>query len=225
MIKIAHRGSTNGKVIDHRGNATYYKFPENSMLSYINAIKEQFDMIEADIILTKDNQLIMHHNVSIGSQFIRNLTYKEIKERIPSIPTFQEFCTVINPRIKTILDIKGDNKTALAIVKFLKKNTINTKNFYFSSFNRNHLQTLYNYNKKLTLGLIYDGVLLDQEKTFIIKLFNLKFVSISWKNLYQKEIDFYKKMSIQIFVWTNNNYITHRLIPKDVDGVISDYFF
>ena len=225
MIIIAHRGSTNGKVRDHRGNINFYKFPENSMLSYINAIEEQFDMIEADIILTKDNQLIMHHGVSMGSQFIRNLTYKEIKEKNPSIPTFQQFCIKINPRIKTILDIKGDNKTAFAIVKFLKENTINTQNFYFSSFNRNHLETLYNYNKNLTLGLIYNGVLLDQEKTVIIKKFNLKFVSICWQNLYQKEIDFYKKMDIKIFVWTNNNYITQRLIPKDVDGIISDYFF
>ena len=33
MIKIAHRGSTQRKIIDNRGNPNYYKFPENSILS------------------------------------------------------------------------------------------------------------------------------------------------------------------------------------------------
>ena len=46
MIKIAHRGSINGKVLDHRGNENYYKFHDNSMLSYVNAIQQKFDMIE-----------------------------------------------------------------------------------------------------------------------------------------------------------------------------------
>ena len=55
MLKIAHRGSVNGKVKDYRGNSTYHKFPDNSMLSYINAIYEKFDMIECDVSLTKAN--------------------------------------------------------------------------------------------------------------------------------------------------------------------------
>ena len=67
MLRIAHRGSTQGKILDHRGDIIYYKFPENSMLSYINALQENFDMIEADIILTKDNQLILF------SEYTRNL--------------------------------------------------------------------------------------------------------------------------------------------------------
>ena len=67
MLKIAHRGSVNGKVKDYRGNLSYYKFPDNSMLSYINAIDEKFDMIECDISLTSDNILIMFHDSHVGS--------------------------------------------------------------------------------------------------------------------------------------------------------------
>jgi len=85
--------------------------------------------------------------------------------------------------------------------------------------------TIYNYNKNLKLGIIYDGVLLDQEKELIIKLLNLKFVSICWKNLRKEEIEFYKKRGIQVFTWTNTTFITKRLIPTNVDGIISDYIF
>ena len=225
MIKIAHRGSIFGKVIDYRGNDNYYKFPENSILSYINAIEQGFDMIEADVSLTKDNQLIMFHNIHIGGRYTKNITYKEIQQINPHVITFQQFCSDVLPHIKIILDIKGDNDTAIAVIDFLKKNNINIDNFYFSSFNRNHLAILHKYNNNLKLGLIYDGVLLDQEKKFIIDLFDLKFVSVCWENLYKEEIEFYKKLDIQIFAWTNKNHITRRLIPNNVDGIITDYYF
>lgn len=225
MIKIAHRGSIFGKVIDCRGNDNYYKFPENSLLSYLNAIEQGFDMIEADVSLTKDNQLIMFHDICIGGRYIKNITYKEIKQIKKHIPTFQQFCSDILPNIKIILDIKGDNKTAIAIVNFFKNNNINLDNFYFSSFNRKHLAILHNYNKHLNFGLIYDGVLLDQEKKFIIDLFDLKFVSINWEQLYKEEIEFYKKLDILVFAWTNKTHVTRRLIPNNVDGIITDYYF
>ena len=225
MIKIAHRGSTHGKIIDNRGNTNYYKFPENSILSYINAIEQGFNMIEADVLLTKDNKLIMFHNIHIGGRYTKNMTYKEFQETKPYVITFQQFCSDVLPRIKILLDIKGDNATAIALVNFFKKNNTYLDNFYFSSFNRNHLAILHKYNNNLKLGLIYEGVLLDQEKNFIIDLFDLKFVSICWENLYKEEIEFYKKLDIQIFAWTNKNHVTRRLIPNNVDGIITDYNF
>jgi glycerophosphoryl diester phosphodiesterase len=225
MIKIAHRGSRHGKVIDYRGNSNYYKFPENSLLSYINAIEQGFDMIEADVLLTKDNRLIMFRDIHIGGRYTKNITYKEIQQIKPHVPTFRQFCSLILPRIKIILDIKGDNTTVAALVDFFKKNNINLDNFYFSSFNRNHLTILHNYNNNLKLGLFYDGVLLDQEKKCIIDLVHLKFVCVNWHHLHKEEIEFYKKMNIQIFAWTNNNHVTRRLIPNNVDGIITDYYF
>ena len=35
----------------------------------------------------------------------------------------------------------------------------------------------------------------------------------------------YKKLDIQIFAWTNKNHVTRRLIPNNVDGIITDYYF
>jgi len=226
MLKIAHRGSTIGTVIDRRGNINYHKFHENSLLSYKNAIDQKFDMVEADVILTKDNQLIMHHDVNIGSAYIKDLTYEEIKEKKSYIVTFGRFCREIIPNIKTILDIKGDNNTALQMIDFFNKNNeIVIDNLYFTSFNHNQLITLHNYNKMFKIGVNYDSVLLKEEKEFLINLLNLSFVSIWWGNLHQTEIDFYKKLNIKIFSWTNDNYITHRLIPTDIDGIITNYYF
>ena len=99
------------------------------------------------------------------------------------------------------------------------------KNAYFSSFNRYHLEILNEYDSNLTLGVIYDGTLVDKEKLLLIQLFNIKFVSIWWENLEDSEIDFYRQKNIKVFTWTNKTYKDYRYINKKVDGIISDYLF
>ena len=146
MLKIAHRGSVNGKVKDYRGNVSYYKFPDNSMLSYINAIDEKFDMIECDISLTSDNILIMFHDSHVGSTPVYKITYAEMKNKFKYLITFDYFCKNIYHQIPVLLDVKGQNNTAIHIVDYFKKTKIDLSNFYISSFNRNHLLTFYNFN-------------------------------------------------------------------------------
>tara|TARA_Y100000389_G_C17450068_1_gene514174 strand:- start:1628 stop:2305 length:678 start_codon:yes stop_codon:yes gene_type:complete len=225
MLKIAHRGCTLATIPDHRGNDNYYKFPENSLLAYINAIEQNFDMVEADVILTKDDKLIMFHDQYIESTPVNSLTYLEIKNRFKHVITFHVFCSEILSKINVLLDIKGDNNTVFKLIDFFNDNDLDLSRFYFSSFNRNHLLALHNYNKKLKLGIIYDGVLLDIEKEFIISMLKISFVSICWKDLYDNEIKFYNKKNIPIFAWTNINHITRRAIPTNIDGIITDYYF
>ena len=225
MLKIAHRGSVNGKVKDYRGNSTYHKFPDNSMLSYINAIYEKFDMIECDVSLTSDNVLIMFHDSHVGSIPVHKISYQEMKNKFKYLITFDYFCKNIYPQIPILLDIKGQNDTAIHIVEYFKKTKIDLSNFYISSFNRNHLVTIYNFNKNIPLGVIYDGVMLDIEKTFLIGFLKLAFVSIDWRDLNEKEINFYKKHNISVFSWTNKNHITRRAYPDNIDGIITDYMF
>lgn len=225
MLKIAHRGTTLATITDNRGDDNYHKFPENSLLAYINAIEQKFDMVEADVILTKDEILIMFHDQYIGHTPVNSLTYLEIKNIFKHVITFDVFCYEILSKINVLLDIKGDNNTVFKLIDFFKDNDLDLSRFYFSSFNRNHLLALRNYNKKLKLGIIYDGVLLDIEKEFIISMLKISFVSICWKDLYDNEIKFYNKKNIPIFAWTNINHITRRALPTNIDGIITDYYF
>ena len=188
------------------------------MLSYINAIDEKFDMIECDVSLTSDNVLIMFHDSHVGSTPVHKISYQEMKNKFKHLITFDYFCKNVYPKIPILLDIKGQNDTAIHIVEYFKKTKIDLSNFYISSFNRNHLVTIYNFNKNIPLGVIYDGVMLDIEKTFLIGFLKLAFVSIDWR-------DFYKKHNISVFSWTNKNHITRRAYPDNIDGIITDYMF
>ena len=49
-----------------------------------------------------------------------SLNYIEIKKKYPHVPTFSQFCIEIPPKTKILLDIKGDNNTALKMVEFFK---------------------------------------------------------------------------------------------------------
>ena len=49
MIKLAHRGYSE-------------KYPENTMIAFVEAIEGNFDGIETDVHLTKDNRLVLIPN-------------------------------------------------------------------------------------------------------------------------------------------------------------------
>tara|TARA_B100001093_G_C26852175_1_gene1025592 strand:+ start:877 stop:1554 length:678 start_codon:yes stop_codon:yes gene_type:complete len=225
MLKIAHRGCCFKYDYDRDEFSHCIKFKENSHLSYLNAIENKFDYIEADVVLTKDKKLIMYHDFNIGSNLVKNLTYGEIYDLNSTIMTFEDFLIKILPHIKVLLDIKGDSETAYSIIEILKNNSVNLDNLHFCSFNFKHIDILHNYNNKLKLGLILDGVLLDKDKKILIEKYNIKFVSIYIEYLYPEEIEFYKKMNVLVFAWTNKSHITRRIIPDSVDGIITDYYF
>lgn len=225
MIKIAHRGSCYSYNFFNKEFSNCIKFNENTLLSYLNAIEQKFDFIEADVILTKDNKLIMFHDFHVGSTLVKNLTYQQIIKIKPDVITFEKFLIEIVPYIKVLLDIKGDSNTAHYIVELLKNNSFNIENLHFCSFNIKHIDILHSYNNKFKFGLILDGVLLDKDKKILIKKYNIQFVSIYIEYLYPEEIEFYKKMNVFVFAWTNKSHITRRIIPDNVDGIISDYYF
>ena len=109
MIKLAHRGYSE-------------KYPENTMIAFVEAIEGNFDGIETDVHLTKDNRLVLIHDEKInrtsnGKGYVKDLTYdelckynfnyhfKEYKEKIPLLEELLDYCknreTILNLEIKT----------------------------------------------------------------------------------------------------------------------------
>ena len=50
--------------IAHRGHSDFYK--DNTINAFLDAFKNNFDMIELDIVLTKDNQIAVYHDIFIN---------------------------------------------------------------------------------------------------------------------------------------------------------------
>ena len=85
MLKIAHRGYS-------------YKYEDNTLASFLGAIKEGFDMIELDIQMCKEGTLVIYHDLFIKGQFVKDLCVHELKEINPDLLTLNELFVCLDLR-------------------------------------------------------------------------------------------------------------------------------
>lgn len=111
------------KVIAHRGGAKLA--PENTLAAIKQAVDLGVDMIEIDVILSKDGEIIVIHDSKIdrttnGSGVVKEMTLAEIKRYDAGswfdakfagekVPTLAEVFSAINGRSTLLIEIKdGD---------------------------------------------------------------------------------------------------------------------
>lgn len=175
MIKLAHRGYSE-------------KYPENTMIAFVEAIKGDFDGIETDVHLTKDNRLVLIHDEKInrtsnGKGYVKDLTYdelckynfnyrfKEYKEKIPLLEELLDYCK--NREIILNLEIKTD-KIRYSNIEKIIYNLVKSKGMLnrviFSSFCLESLLTLREIDKNIYLGYLFeDDYIKNKELVFKYK--------------------------------------------------------
>ena len=139
---IAHRGLISNKI------------KENTLESFVNAIRHNYDGVELDIRKTKDNVIVVLHDsfinrTSNGSGYIKNFTYKELlkynfgtKKYKAKIPLLKDVLENLN-NTNIIIELK-EKFTEEELVKALKYNKNN--NIYLCSFFQSHLDVIKNIN-------------------------------------------------------------------------------
>lgn len=99
-------------LIAHRGIHNKY-IKENSLLSIEKAIKNKV-AIEIDITLTKDNQIVLCHDSYIKHKskkiYIKNITYKRLKEIDKSVVTLKKVLQVVNGIVPLLVELKPYTK-------------------------------------------------------------------------------------------------------------------
>lgn len=135
---IAHRGLTNKFI------------KENTLKSFLNALKNKYDGIELDIRKTKDNKIVVIHDslinrTSNGRGFVKNYTYKDLKKfnfgskkEKAKIPLLKEVLENIN-NTNILIELK-EKFTKKEIEKILTYNK--TNKIYFCSFFTSFLEPL-----------------------------------------------------------------------------------
>lgn len=105
IMEFLTQSTDNIFVAAHRGLSS--KYPENTMIAFKKAVEAGVDQIETDIRVTKDGELVLHHDYMVdrttdGHGHVKNLTLREILSldagfrkgeqfRGTRIPTFVEF--------------------------------------------------------------------------------------------------------------------------------------
>ena len=211
--------------IGHRGAKAYE--PENTLRSFQRAIEYGVDAVELDVRKTKDDQLVVIHNVDVnkttnGNGAVNELTLDEIKnlvtEKNEKVPTLDEVLTLVGSQVKTLIELKetGYEKSVLDLIH--KKGLID--NVIIISFNENALRKIKELDPKVATGLIYVRhknpiqSALDLGAAYLLPLYHFTH-SVDVKKAHDK--------GLKIIVWTINN--AEEVVEfknKGVDGIASD---
>lgn len=129
----------NTLIIAHRGKNEF--FPENTLIAFDEAIKAEADAIELDVQFTKDRQLVVHHDYSLGStnngegflferdlQYIQSLdagSWFDSQFKGEKIPTLNEVFEKFSNKTKYEIELKGfDTKFLHAVLSLIEEHNL-----------------------------------------------------------------------------------------------------
>lgn len=221
--------------IAHRGFSGLFK--DNSLKSFEKAISNNFDMIELDIQITKDNEIVIFHDTYISKSgkssnqnfsktdhsFIVDLTLEEIKKIDRKIISLNEFFNKIDPlKNKIYLDIKGSKKIVPFLISILEK--YDTSNIFIGSFNILMIEALSNVKPNLNYGIISETMFTSDIIDLILSKYNIKFFCFHWSVLQHDEINYLKSKNTLVFTYTNKfDIILKRMKEFNIDGIVSNF--
>ena len=210
------------KIIAHRGVFNNKDIPENSLKSFHEAVKLNYD-VEFDIHLTKDNILVVFHDNNLKrmtglDKNIQDCTYDEIKDlkllnTNETIPTLDEVLKIIDNKVFMDIEIKN-TKRIKDTCDLLVDKLNNYKNYSLKSFNPKIVRYI-----NMNYSYINIGYLISDKykkrilkfilpSKFMIKYSKCDFISIN-KNLLNKNKFklLSKKYPTQIWTITDKNEI------------------
>jgi len=215
----------------HQGAAGYA--PENTLLSFREAVARGANWIELDVHRVRDALLVIHDyrlersTNGTGIIYDKSLSYLRSlnagnNEKIPLLP---EVFDLINRRTGINIEIKSKNTAGPVldlIDHYVRNHGWAYDDFMISSFDQYELKTIRKLNPDIKIGIImfglpiYFGHLLRTLKPYS---FN---VSIEFINKWFVKIAHRKGLKVFVFTANHPDDIK-RMIDMDVDGIFTDY--
>ena len=220
MIKIGHRGAMG-------------YIAENTIESIEKALEQGVDGIEIDVHVCASGELVVFHDLTLdrmtnGSGELSGWTLGELKVlRVNEkyrIPTLVEVLEFVNGRCMLNIELKGEGTAAPAcdiIQSFIKTNNYTYDHFIVSSFQQTELETLYQLDDKIPLGVLTKASI--DEAIQLAEKINTKYIHPNTAITSEKAVAAAQSKGYKIIVWTATMPDTiKRMKNYGVDGIISD---
>lgn len=220
MLKIGHRGA--------KGH-----FAENTLESIKKALELGADGIEIDVHRCASGQLVVMHDFTLdrmtdGTGEVSKHTLKELKEVVVKghcqIPTLSEVLAFVDNKCLLNIELKGHDTAKEAsrmIAFFVDRKGWEYKNIIVSSFQKEPLQTVFEINKEIPLGVLVDTNL--DEAVKFARTINAVSIHPDYTMLTQEIVENLKQEFKVITYGANNLKPIKRIISYGVDGIISDF--
>jgi glycerophosphoryl diester phosphodiesterase len=243
-VSLYSDNKDNFVIIGHRGASAYY--PENTMSAFRAAYEMGAEMIELDILLSKDGVPVVIHDESLerttnGTGKVMEYTYKELSkldagswfgdehtgERIPSLEEVLQFAkgkVAVNIEIKTEVvsnDLReGIEEKAYEIVKKYDMQEY----VLFSSFDYRAIAHLKELDVNIAVALLYEKQQSnDKDPKELVENYNADAFNCSYRQFSKKWAEVTSEAGIPVFVYTvNSRRRMKKMIKRGVNGIFSD---
>lgn len=207
------------RILAHRGWSGIA--PENTLSAFKLALEDPtVDAIECDIQMTKDGEVVVVHDFTLGrtsngSGLVKDYTLAELRQldfgawfsphfQGEKIPTFHELLSLIDGKKRLVVELKTTanlypelGKKLLEAIEDYPQETL-----MIESFNHGLMKQIKEQKPALCTGLIlHDDVTLLLEQ---IKYTNSNFIAILFGNITQSIADALAAENIEIILWTLN---------------------
>jgi glycerophosphoryl diester phosphodiesterase len=219
------------KRIGHRGAKGHVS--ENTLESIKKALQLGVEGIEIDVHRCASGELVVFHDFTLDrmtdtSGEVSKFTLKQLKKVEVKghcqIPTLSEVMAFVNNKCLLNIELKGQDtpKEASRLIAFyVEKKGWEYSNIIVSSFQHDLLETVYQTNSNIPLGVITDTNL--EEAVAFAKKINAFSIHPDYTLLTQEIVETLKEQ-FKVFTWTVNNLKPIKRIKSyEVDGIISDF--
>lgn len=211
--------------IAHRGYSEMYK--DNSVQSIRAAIAHRFDIIEIDIQTNLENTLVLHHDEYCKDTHMMICHMNTEETLLNDIPTLEYiFSNIWQPGVSFLLDLKGDNQTALSLTTLLSKYRHILPTLYITSHNYRHIDILQKSITNVKLGFsLSNGLPIE---TFMTDSWvtPLSFICINWSIATYDVLQYMKQRGKRVFLFTVHNpqeyQYTMEHFSQYADGIIAN---
>lgn len=243
-VSLYSENTDNFVVIGHRGASAYY--PENTMSAFKAAYEMGAEMIELDILLSRDGIPVVIHDETLerttnGAGKVADHTYEELSkldagtwfgeehagERIPSLEEVLQFAkgkVAVNIEIKTeaVSDKleNGIEKKAYDIVKAYQMQD----HVLFSSFDYRAVAHLKEIDVNIAVALLYEKQQsVGRSPAQLVDTFGAEAFNCSYRQFSKKWAEETRSANIPVFVYTvNKERKMKKMIRRGASGIFSD---
>ena len=208
--------------IGHRGFPD--KFGDNNMVSFLEAERVGFDMIELDIQLCKTGEIVVYHDTWFDNKYILDTPYCELK-KFDMVLLEDVFEAFVATKMMLFLDIKGTEKIVTPLMYMIDKwfSRGDMNRIYISGFNRKFVKDIKKPFSRYNLGFTTENMFPPEQLDILCD--GMGFVCFHWTALDKESIDHLHKKGILVFSYTcKDDFILNHMLEHDIDGIVSNYF-
>lgn len=221
------------QITSHRGGG--FEAPENSISAIRKAIENKADYAEIDVQTTKDNEVVLFHDVNLKrfskeSGGIKDYTYDELSKidigssfsneyEGEKIPKLESVLIEAKSRVKLNIELKpmkNNDYLAFEVVNLIKKYNMESE-VVITSMNYDILQKVKKLDPSIKIGYIIIAAIGN------VQDMQVDFLSIESSMIKQKLIYSMHTAGKEVHVWTvNDREEAAQMIKLGVDNIITD---